>query len=433
MIETTILRTAALALAATLALPATLAAQDAVPTLRPEDTEVWAPAPPVVDPGPGPAVAAPPPSDAIVLFGGTDLDEWLNVRDGRPAGWTVEDGVLTVVKSVGDIQTRRRFRDYQLHLEWKVPENITGDGQGRGNSGLFLAYLGKDRGGYELQILDSYENETYVNGMAGSVYKQAAPLADASRPPGEWQTYDVVWTAPRFAADGALVSPARLTALHNGVLVQSDFELEGETVYRGEPEYRPFEDAAIMLQAHGDPSPPISFRNIWVRELDESEAVYADERRASAKSEIEEILRRLPAAWNARDADAWVASVGEDSGFTNILGMHFPDRAANRSRHAELFETIFADSRLEAEVLSVRVVGRDAAVAEVEFTLVGYHRLPPGVEETVPGVLRTRLVTVLERREVGWTIVAAQNTAILPVAVGRTSNQGGERGRVRPS
>ncbi|MFW6088624.1 MAG: 3-keto-disaccharide hydrolase [Gemmatimonadota bacterium] len=254
---------------ATALLAAPLAAQDAP---RPEDTEVWAPTPPVVDPGPAPDVAGPPPSDAAVLFGEGGLGEWVNVRDGEPAAWRVENGTLTVDKSVGDIMTRRRFRDYQLHLEWLIPEGITGEGQGRGNSGLFLAYLGKDRGGYELQILDSFENETYVNGMAGSVYKQSSPLADASRPPGEWQTYDVVWIAPRFAADGTLVSPARLTAFHNGVLVQNDFELEGETVYRGEPEYHPFERAAIMLQAHGDPSPPISFRNIWVRELGERPA-----------------------------------------------------------------------------------------------------------------------------------------------------------------
>lgn len=420
MIETLKLRApAVLALIATLALVAPIAAQDAVAPPRPEDTEVWAPAPPVVDPGPGPAVGAPPPSDAIVLFDGTDLDEWVNVRDGGPAGWTMENGILTVVKSAGDIQTRRRFGDYQLHLEWMTPSDITGDGQGRGNSGLFLAYLGKDRGGYELQILDSYDNETYVNGMAGSVYKQSAPLADASRPPGEWQTYDVVWTAPRFSADGALVSPARLTALHNDVLVQNDFVLAGETVFRGTPEYRPFDDAAIMLQAHGDPSPPISFRNIWVRELEAPAANRARPADANARAEIEEILLRLPDAWNARDAEAWVERFDERSGFTNILGMHFPDRAANRTRHAELFATIFANSRLEAELLSVRLVGADAALAELAFNLVGYDRLPPGVSETEPGILRTRLVTVLERREGVWRIVGAQNTAILPAAMGQ--------------
>ena len=233
---------------------------------RPEDTEVWEPVPPVVSPDPYAGPAAPP-EDAVVLFGGTDLSEWVNVRDSLPAGWTVADGVVTVAKSVGDIQTRRSFRDYQLHLEWRVPEGITGEGQDRGNSGVYLAFTGDPPGGYELQILDSYQNVTYANGMAASVYKQHIPLANPTRPPGSWQVYDVTWTAPRFAADGSLVSPARITAVFNGVLVQNDVVLEGETVYRGAPAYRAHGEAPIMLQSHGDPSPPISFRNIWVRPL----------------------------------------------------------------------------------------------------------------------------------------------------------------------
>jgi hypothetical protein len=173
---------------------------------------------------------------------------------------------MTVVKSAGDIETRRRFRNFQLHIEWRIPEHITGTDQARGNSGVFLALT--EEGGYELQVLDSYRNETYVNGMAASIYKQSIPLVNASRPPGEWQTYDVVWTAPRFGPDGALESPARVTAFYNGVLVQNDFELRGFTVYTGQPRYHAHGDAPIMLQAHGDPSPPIGFRNIWVRPLD---------------------------------------------------------------------------------------------------------------------------------------------------------------------
>lgn len=242
------------------------AASPAMGQERPEDTEVWEPVPPVVVPGPAPETAEPP-SDAIVLFDGTDLSEWVNVRDGEPAGWDVHDGVVTVDKSAGDIQTRRRFGSYQLHLEWRVPSGITGEGQGRGNSGVYLAFVGRERGGYELQILDSHENATYVNGMAGSIYKQAIPLANPTRPPGEWQTYDVVWTAPTFAGDGSLESPARVTVLYNGVLVQDDFELTGVTLFTGTPRYRAHGPAPIMLQAHGDPSPPISFRNIWVREI----------------------------------------------------------------------------------------------------------------------------------------------------------------------
>jgi hypothetical protein len=232
---------------------------------RPEDTEVWQPVPRVA--APGAAVGGDPPSDAVVLFDGSDLDEWVNTRDGAPAAWTLRGGHMIVEKTVGNIETRRRFRNYQVHLEYRVPANITGEGQARGNSGLFLASTGEGDRGYELQILDSYGNGTYVNGMAGSVYKQSPPLVNASRPPGEWQTYDVVWTAPTFGRDGALSTPARVTAFFNGVLVQNDFVLVGETVYIGAPRYVAHGDAPIKLQAHGDPSPPIAFRNIWVRGL----------------------------------------------------------------------------------------------------------------------------------------------------------------------
>ena len=242
-------------------------AQQAADRARPEDTELWDPSPPVVAPGSG-STGVRAPADAIVLFDGTNLDAWVNTRDGVPAGWRLHDGVMTVEKSAGNIETRRRFRSYQLHIEWLVPPGMTESGQSRGNSGLFLASTGGGDDGYELQILDSYGNETYVNGMAGSVYKQSIPLANASRPPGEWQSYDVVWTAPVFGADGSMERPARITAFFNGVLVQNDFELSGETVYIGTPRYRAHGASPIKLQAHGDPSPPISFRNIWVRELD---------------------------------------------------------------------------------------------------------------------------------------------------------------------
>lgn len=234
---------------------------------KPQDTEQWTPVPPVVTAGrPASDRPTPPPSDAIVLFDGRGLDEWVSAKDHSPAKWSVADGVLVVSKTAGNIETRRRFRNYQLHLEWRVPKDVTGSGQARGNSGVFLASTGPGDAGYELQILDSYRNETYVNGQAGALYKQHPPLANAARKPGEWQTYDVIWTAPVFAG-GAVTSPARVTAFHNGVLVQNDAILAGETVYIGKPFYRPYADAPIKLQAHGDPSPPLSFRNIWVREL----------------------------------------------------------------------------------------------------------------------------------------------------------------------
>lgn len=239
-------------------------AQQAGP--KPQDTEVWEPAPKVVTPG---TTNAAPPSDAIVLFDGRNLDEWVSSQDKSPAKWMVADGVMTVnkTKGVGNIETKRSFRNYQLHIEWKIPENITGTDQARGNSGVFLASTGPGDAGYELQILDSYNNKTYVNGQAGSIYKQSIPLANANRKPGEWQTYDVIWTAPTFNGDGSVKTPAYVTVLFNGVLVDNHFELKGETLYIGKPVYKKYDSAPIKLQAHGDRSEPVSFRNIWIREL----------------------------------------------------------------------------------------------------------------------------------------------------------------------
>ncbi|WP_428993103.1 3-keto-disaccharide hydrolase [Luteibacter rhizovicinus] len=231
----------------------------------PKATEQWEPVPRIVAPG---SRESTPPSDAVVLFDGRDLAQWESSKDHSPARWKVHDGVVTVDKAAGNIQTRQRFRNYQLHLEWQVPKDITGEGQARGNSGVFLASTGPADEGYEIQILDSWKNKTYVNGQAASVYKQTPPLVNAIRPPGDWQTYDVIWTAPVFAADGILKSPAYVTLFHNGVLVQNHTQLAGETTYIGKPKYAPYAEASIKLQAHGDPSQPISFRNIWVRPLD---------------------------------------------------------------------------------------------------------------------------------------------------------------------
>ena len=233
---------------------------------KPEDTEVYAPVPPVVTPG---AVLGAAPSDAVILFDGKNLDQWVTVKDGSPARWIVHDGTMTVNKGpdAGSIETRQKFHNYQLHAEWRIPETITGSGQARGNSGVFLASTGTGDAGYELQVLDSYGNKTYVNGMVGSLSKQAIPLANPACKPGEWQSYDVVWTAPTFAADGTLKSPAFATVFLNGVLVEDHFQLTGETRYIGKPFYKAFDGAPIKLQAHGDKSEPISFRNIWVRDV----------------------------------------------------------------------------------------------------------------------------------------------------------------------
>ncbi|HEU5458349.1 MAG TPA: DUF1080 domain-containing protein [Terracidiphilus sp.] len=251
------------------AFAATLAAQQPAPQSpqpKPEETEQWTPVPPIITPG---ATDAAPPSDAIILFNGHDESQWVSAQDHTPARWIVHDGIFTVSKApgVGNIQTIRTFRNYQLHIEWRIPTNITGSGQARGNSGVFLASTGPGDDGYELQVLDSYGNTTYVNGQAGSIYKQSPPLVNPARKPGQWQSYDVVWTAPTFHPDGTLATPACVTVFFNGVLVQNNFHLTGQTLYIGKPFYKPYESAPIKLQAHGDQSQPISFRNIWVRTL----------------------------------------------------------------------------------------------------------------------------------------------------------------------
>ncbi len=234
-------------------------------TPKPEDTEFYSPVPNIITPGKN---SSQPPSDAIILFNGKNLNEWVSSNDTTmPAQWKIDKNMFTVNKRSGNIQTRRSFMDYQLHLEWMIPKIISGKGQARGNSGLFLASTGRDDAGYELQILDSYKNPTYVNGQSGSIYKQHIPLVNANKPPGTWQTYDVIWTAPRFNEDGSVKSPARVTAFFNGILIQNNVELKGSTVYIGPPSYIKHGASPIKLQSHGDESEPISFRNIWIRPL----------------------------------------------------------------------------------------------------------------------------------------------------------------------
>jgi len=231
-------------------------------------TEIYSPVPPIVTAG---KTDAEPPSDALVLFDGKNLDLWRaeGPDSTKTAGWKVHDNIVTVDKKSKGIMTRQRFQDYQMHLEFRIPENITGSDQARGNSGIFLACI-SDSGsdvGYELQILDNYNNTTYVNGQVGSIYKQGVPLVNPSRKPGEWQNYEIVWKAPRFKADGTLNSPGQVTVFLNGVLVQNDYHLIGGTEYIGFPHYIKHGPAPIKLQAHGDKSEPISFRNIWIRPL----------------------------------------------------------------------------------------------------------------------------------------------------------------------
>ena len=243
--------TAAVLMCVAVGSPAYGAQQEPPP---PEETEVWEPEPAIIDPG-GRRRA---PADAVVLFGGRDFSAWTG-RDGD-AAWTVLGDAMTVKPGTGDIRTRRAFGSVQLHVEWRTPIAIAGESQGRGNSGVFLMER------YEVQVLDSWNNRTYANGQAGSLYKQHAPLVNASREPGAWQTFDIIFMAPRFAADGSLERAATMTVLHNGILVQNHVELAGPTVFRGQPAY----DAhpaklPILLQDHRN---LVGYRNIWVRELD---------------------------------------------------------------------------------------------------------------------------------------------------------------------
>jgi hypothetical protein len=219
----------------------------------PKQTEVYADVP-VIKPGTNNQA----PSDAIVLFDGKGLDEWTSDK-GHAAAWEVKNGIMTVVKGSGSIFTKRTFADCQLHVEWRSPEKVEGDGQGRGNSGVYL------QGRYEVQVLDSYNNPTYSNGQAGSIYKQYIPMVNASLMPGEWQTYDIIYTAPRFNVDSSLKAPAYITVFHNGVVIQNHVEIKGSTTYIGQPKYQKhLFKCPLMLQEHGC---AVSYRNIWVREL----------------------------------------------------------------------------------------------------------------------------------------------------------------------
>lgn len=206
------------------------------------------PEPKVINPGP-------PPSDAIVLFDGKDLSQWKSERGGE-AKWTLENGAM-IVNGTGGILTKQEFGDVQLHIEWATPSEIKGEGQGRGNSGVYL------QGRYEIQVLDSYQNPTYPNGQAGAFYGHAAPLVNASRKPGEWQTYDIIFRAPKPKADGSGVIPGSFTVLHNGVLVQDHIPVKGDATTAAA-----FQGAAakgpLLLQDHQN---PVRFRNVWIRPL----------------------------------------------------------------------------------------------------------------------------------------------------------------------
>ncbi len=226
--------------------------------MTPGMTEIWDPEVRIIEPG---ARNSDAPSDAIILFNGTDINSEWEDSQGNPSKWIVKDGELVCVKGSGVIETKRKFSNFQLHIEWKTPSEVSGESQGRGNSGIFLQEL------YEIQVLDSYNNRTYRHGQAGSLYKQHAPLVNASRKPGEWQTYDVIYTAPTFNNDTTTYfTPPKVTVFHNGVLIQNNVSLRGPTVYVGIPEYfvKKHGPGNLVLQDHGN---PVAYRNIWIREL----------------------------------------------------------------------------------------------------------------------------------------------------------------------
>ncbi|WP_448248872.1 3-keto-disaccharide hydrolase [Thalassotalea agariperforans] len=219
--------------------------------MDPKLTEQWTPIPPVV-------TINQIPSDAISLFNGGNLEAWQD-RNGKTPAWQVENNTVTVTPKTGAMVSKQAFCDIQLHLEWRSPNKVAGkSGQGLGNSGIFI------QGRYEIQVLDSYKNQTYANGQAASVYKQSAPLVNATSPTGQWNSYDIIFKAPVFNEDQSLKTPAYVTVLHNGILVQNHFEIKGSTTFKGQPSYKAHGCAPIVLQDHGD---KVSYRNIWVREL----------------------------------------------------------------------------------------------------------------------------------------------------------------------
>ena len=219
---------------------------------NPNDTEYWEPSIPVVTPGTIP-------SDAIVLFDGKNLDNWESSKDGSAALWKVADGKMTVVDKAGNISTKEKFTNYQLHIEWQSPiEPETLKSQGKGNSGIFM------QGMYEVQVMNSYQNPTYRNGQAGAIYKQSPPLVNAMTKMGDWNTYDIIYTAPIFTTNGGIDTPAYITVIHNGVVIQNHTKIQGTTEYIGQPTNPVHGPGPISLQDHGN---AVSYRNIWLRKM----------------------------------------------------------------------------------------------------------------------------------------------------------------------
>jgi hypothetical protein len=317
------------------------------------------PRPPVVQPG-DLSLPVHPPTDALVLFAGTDLDEWRSPNGGSPM-WKVKNGYMETGENLGSILTRKAFGDIQLHVEWMIPTPVRGEGQARGNSGVFLMGL------YEIQVLDGHENDTYADGLPGAVYGQHPPLFNASLPPGEWQTYDIVFRRPRFSVNGELLQPARVTVVHNGVLVQDAVEIRGPTRWLQHLPYRHHPDRLpLLLQEHGA---PVRFRNIWVRELPEyspsGPAVpYSTSRTILLPGEIEPLAGR----YRTRQGHVYTVRVHEGRLQANFAGPAWIDLVPSSRDHFTLRHAaaeVFFDLEVSGAARAFRFhIGGEVRLAE---------------------------------------------------------------------
>lgn len=309
----------------------------ASPTARWRQHDVRRQKPPVVEPAKG-AIATRPPKDAIVLFKGKDLDAWQS-SGGGPARWTIEDGCLQIASGTGPIETKQKFGDVQLHVEWTAPDPPHGKGQNRGNSGIFLM------GQFEIQVLDSFQADTYADGQAGAIYGQYPPLFNASRPPGQWQTYDIAFRRPRFDKGGVLLEPARITLFHNGILVQNNEEPFGPTSWlKWLPYTNEGDRGPIALQDHGH---PVRFRNIWLRELPERPAPTADQRaRPRVIALASEVLDQYAGRYLMGDGpDAPSATIARDGGRLAVSFSFRPQPLALEPISETEFDMPFTDGR----------------------------------------------------------------------------------------